>query len=872
MSNEDFRRVKERISLYQVAREYLGRPERDSQHEAWWPCPLHEETEASFHVKKKEGYWKCFGCDQGGDVFDLLQAVKGCNEAEALEILARKAGVSLDDDDAGGARDSAPRQPQQPSIERVPRSEAIWAARVEFPDGDAHVVQMTQSGSVVCDCKGYRYRQDCRHRDLAIERYGAPRAPSGQDTSPDDNDDQEEGATPRDITVQELAADKGLPAQLLHDLGCENRSGDVVIPYHLPDGSRAPRPRLRTALSGSDGSRWLGDTDDAIVPYGLSRLDEARSANRLHLVEGESDAWTLWHAGEPALGVPGASQAGKISAEDLARIQSIYIVREPDQGGDTFVRGVAERLVELQYGGEAWVMDCGRAEDPNDAWQRCDDDIETFRSAWERHRCEAEPLAWPISDAEMWEPRNISRAFLREANQGVGSAARRGTELRFWRDSWWVWNGQHYRKISAAELRGHLAAFIEGRKWEDTRKQSGERITYKEQKSATRATVRNVVQSLEGLCVAGGHHDPPVWSDGSEPAEHLIMENGILYLDDLWALMEDETESVDLEPHTPELFAVNGLPYSWDRNAECPRWEQFLDRVLPNEAKQRVLAQWCGYCLLPTNRYQKIFVMVGEGANGKSVIMDVTRHLVGKSNVSAAPLEQLHQPHALQPLVGKLLNQATEWGYLHQTGLMTLKAVSGGDSVTINPKHKAPYEAVLPVRWMVSTNEVPQVQDRSEAIWRRLMLMEFEEQIPPDEQIPKERFVDMLCEELPGILIWALCGLKDLEDQGGFEIPDCMAKSAREMREKSNPAASWCEQSLVVAKNAELNLRSAYADYKSYCNNGGWKPLNRANFSKQIRRWFHRETGRKVTSERRRIEGKRQRFYQGCRMAIEGVE
>ena len=65
----------------------------------------------------------------------------------------------------------------------------------------------------------------------------------------------------------------------------------------------APRYRIRTALVAQEGSRW-NSGEGKIVPYGLERLDEARKAGYLVLVEGESDCWTLWYQGFPALGIP----------------------------------------------------------------------------------------------------------------------------------------------------------------------------------------------------------------------------------------------------------------------------------------------------------------------------------------------------------------------------------------------------------------------------------------------------------------------------------------------------------------------------------------------------------------------------------------
>src|SRR5260370_8457949 len=113
------------------------------------------------------------------------------------------------------------------------------------------------------------------------------------------------------------------------------------IPYHLVDGTLAPRSRIRTALIAREGSRW-SKGDGKIVPYGLERLEEARKAGELVLVEGESDCWTLWYQGFPALGLPGAEMAGTLEESALAGVGQAYIVQEPDAAGAPFVKAPPE--------------------------------------------------------------------------------------------------------------------------------------------------------------------------------------------------------------------------------------------------------------------------------------------------------------------------------------------------------------------------------------------------------------------------------------------------------------------------------------------------------------------------------------------------
>jgi hypothetical protein len=178
-----------------------------------------------------------------------------------------------------------------------------------------------------------------------------------------------------------LARDKALPANFLANLGLKNIHRGVQIPYRLTDRTLAPRHRIRTALAAKKGSLWTMGAG-VIVPYGLWHLEEARKAGFLVLVEGESDCWTLWFHTLPCLGLPGADTAGKLEAAYLAGINRIYVIREPDDGGTTFVTGVAKRLNEIGWTGIASQVVLDGAKDPNELHKQKPDGLkEAFQHA-----------------------------------------------------------------------------------------------------------------------------------------------------------------------------------------------------------------------------------------------------------------------------------------------------------------------------------------------------------------------------------------------------------------------------------------------------------------------------------------------------------
>jgi len=90
------KQLRERISIADYAGKRLAwdrRKSRPSAGDYWAPCPFHTEKSASFHVRDKEGIFKCFGCGEGGDIFKLCQKLEGVDFVGAIDLLAVEAGM-----------------------------------------------------------------------------------------------------------------------------------------------------------------------------------------------------------------------------------------------------------------------------------------------------------------------------------------------------------------------------------------------------------------------------------------------------------------------------------------------------------------------------------------------------------------------------------------------------------------------------------------------------------------------------------------------------------------------------------------------------------------------------------------------------------
>ncbi|MCV6595273.1 MAG: CHC2 zinc finger domain-containing protein, partial [Silicimonas sp.] len=90
--------LKSRLSLSQVAGRKVTWDTRKSNQgkgDMWSPCPFHQEKTASFHVDDRKGFYYCFGCHEKGDLFSFVQQTENVGFMEAVEILAREAGMTM---------------------------------------------------------------------------------------------------------------------------------------------------------------------------------------------------------------------------------------------------------------------------------------------------------------------------------------------------------------------------------------------------------------------------------------------------------------------------------------------------------------------------------------------------------------------------------------------------------------------------------------------------------------------------------------------------------------------------------------------------------------------------------------------------------
>ena len=206
------------------------------------------------------------------------------------------------------------------------------------------------------------------------------------------------------LTIEELAQAKAIPVDFLKSLGLREDGRGVIIPYLDQDG-KSQRQRKRTHVVARQGSLWEGQ--GKIIPYGLWKLEEARKAGYLVLVEGESDSWTLWNHGYPVLGIPSADMTKTLEAKHLDGIATLYVVNEKDKGAEVFLAGIKARLEEFKWQGKACIITMPEgSKDPNDLHRQ---NPQAFKDTFKKILDNASnPTPTVVSEPEKAQPTVVS--------------------------------------------------------------------------------------------------------------------------------------------------------------------------------------------------------------------------------------------------------------------------------------------------------------------------------------------------------------------------------------------------------------------------------------------------------------------------------
>ncbi|ECF0160046.1 DNA primase [Salmonella enterica subsp. enterica serovar Litchfield] len=486
--------------------------------------------------------------------------------------------------------------------------------------------------------------------------------------------------------------------------GVTFRAGDVVVPLYDDTGAL-----VNLQLINADG---LKRTLKGGQVKGACHIIEGKkqAGKRLWIAEGYATALTVHHlTGETVM--VALSSVNLLSLASLARQKSpacqIVLAADRDLNGDGQSKAAAaadacEGIVALPLVFGDW----------NDAFMQKGE--ETTRKA--------------IYDA-IRPPAQSPFDTMSEAEFTAMSASDKALRVH-----------EHYGEALAVDANGQLLSRYENGIWKNIPAATFSRnvadLFQRLRAPFSSGKIASVVETLKLII-----------PQQDTPARRLIgFRNGVL-----------DTQSGLFSPHSKShwlrtLCDVDFTPPVEGEMLEthAPNFWRWLDRAAGKNPQKRDVILAALFMVL-ANRYdwQLFLEVTGPGGSGKSILAEIATLLAGEDNATSADIDTLEDPRKRASLIGFSLIRLPDQEKWSGDGA-GLKAITGGDAVSVDPKYQNPYSTHIPAVILAVNNNPMRFTDRSGGVSRRRVIIHFPEQIAPEERDPQLR--DKIARELAVIV------------------------------------------------------------------------------------------------------------------------
>jgi putative DNA primase/helicase len=282
-------------------------------------------------------------------------------------------------------------------------------------------------------------------------------------------------------------------------------------------------------------------------------------------------------------------------------------------------------------------------------------------------------------------------------------------------------------------------------------------------------------------------------------------------------------------------FLTHQLNFKYDKDATAPKFKAYLDRVLPEQELQDIVAEFFGYVFTKNLKLEKALLLYGSGANGKSVLFDVMNALLGRDNTANYSLADLMEEHNRAQIAHKLLNYGSEINAAVTKDVF--KNLVSGEPIMARLKYGNSFLMERYSKLSFNCNELPKDIEQTDAYFRRLLIIPFRVTIPEREWVTDlaQQIID---EELTGVFNWLLDGLNRILSRKKFTESKIVKEMVAEYRRESDSVACWLSDENWGPDPHNLEhttkLKVLHMSYQTYCREAGHKPLGRNNFKKRL--------------------------------------
>lgn len=293
-----------------------------------------------------------------------------------------------------------------------------------------------------------------------------------------------------------------------------------------------------------------------------------------------------------------------------------------------------------------------------------------------------------------------------------------------------------------------------------------------------------------------------------------------------------------LMPHDKSKFFTKVSNVEYTDKIDCPLWLDFLDTIFDhNQDLIDYMQRAVGYTLSGSTEEQIMFVLYGNGRNGKSVFLDIITEMFGNYSTNIQPQTIMVKQQSggansdIARLNGARLVTTTEPNEGSRLDEGLVKQLTGGDRVTARFLYGDEFDFEPELKLWMATNHKPVIRGTDDGIWRRMAIVPFTVQIPA-EKVDKQ-LKNKLKRELTAILNWAVEGYQ-LWKLRGLDEPRVIVDQRREYQTEMDSIEAFIEECCVRSDDNAVQSKIIYQAYREWARDNGQYMMSSTKFGREM--------------------------------------
>lgn len=293
----------------------------------------------------------------------------------------------------------------------------------------------------------------------------------------------------------------------------------------------------------------------------------------------------------------------------------------------------------------------------------------------------------------------------------------------------------------------------------------------------------------------------------------------------------DLTTKQTFEPKPTHFFSAP-IPHNIGKSLETPTIDKLFTDWMGDQ--KEILYEIAAYCLVDAYPIHRMIILFGGGANGKSQYMDFLTRLVGEHNTTTTDLEMLMKSRfESAKLYKKKLALIGETNFSVIKDTAKIKKITGSDMVSGEFKQKKPFDFLNTAKVIVSSNSIPESLDKTDAFYRRTIILEFKNKFTVDTPI-----IDTIPEFEYENLVFKLLEhtLPPLLARGKFKNEGTIEEKTEKYEKLSDPFSTFKERELIEDIDSDIPVWVLRDMYLEFCTHNNFRKLSVKEFTQALNR------------------------------------